>query len=1664
MESLGTISLGVSTAEADKNVNAFAARLDELEQKITAPIEAGLSLDTAKKELTAFESFYTKATKGIGEAMTRAGDVGSKGLAASFDAATRASGDLYDTQRKALAAIIASGGEGTEAYKSLVAEIQQTAKEAKAAEEALLKADQAAGRVSLATPNAQEPAAAGPKPAESGGFSESFFKGEALNKAGEFLSSFEEKSAGVREAWNAIQARTGASADEMATLRDQADSVFTSVRGITLDETIKSIGVAKQQLGGLFDSKGLESFTKRAAVLQQGFEVEATETIEKSRTAIKAWGLNGEQAADLVTLGLQKATTPANDFLDTLAEYSPLMKSAGFSAEEFTGTLIKGAENGAFSLDKVADAAKETQIRLKAGDISTALQGISGPVTATIQGIVKAGEAGTLSTKEVLQQSSAAIEKAFDAGQITDAMRSKLQIAISGTPAEDLGSDLYARIFSAKIDTDQIKSQAAAAGAQIDAAFGNLNPFEELQKAGELALTTISAKFAPVIAGAGGVLTTVGQIAPAFSLVKDTFFKSGEAAVKMGAETVTAAEGSAGAFGGLGAAGKAAWAAITGPVGLVVLALTAVTAAAVYFFTQTEKGKEIATTVFAYISSFVSHAGEIFSALGDVIAAYLNPKNWFTDDGATAREEARKRMSAAVEGAITGAKEKISISGVGKAIQDAVSIKEGIDKNNELGKLVDQYNRTTNEVEKSNLAQKIAKQVPSAITGTRQVIDETGKLKTVFEVNGQEAEKFYQAQAKTYDKRLSGPRDEYVAGLKDQVTQLHRNRDALGEMGKKIVEARDHGKDVSGLQSAYEDLQKKVQGNVDAIKTTVSEGRKTGLITGDVNELGKKYHFAADEAAAVSDAIKEVDQQNKQAVQSAADLAAKYDAAAQGLATAIGNNPKAFIENRNEIAALRKELAGLASDSDPDGSLRAQKTARIKELQDQNAAFRTEAVTANKEKTKMEKELSSISLAWGLTKPPDPADFTGKYKELVKGLTDSGDKLRQAFIQDEAEKARDTALTNLRNALQGFKDAREAYAKDINDQAAKGTPLKLTIDKGHVLTSKKEILGALDALNAQLATAAQTYTFTVELPEITVKAKRVKLEQDTKDQADALKSRGDTLRDVASGITAKTVDDVDKVLSLQIEGIQKQTDAAVTALVDGDARILDMKARLLALQDTRAALPVDAAPEVRASIEAQTAALGEMIAKTAEKIRNESPAVQDAIRKGDEELNKITRDLSDKRSAIYTNSLEESARIFFTRLKEIEAQYQKDLADAAGDPAKIKAAEDKRGAAIDEARTDRLRREDKGYAALLDLFNGASSEYLRQLKADQAQQTNVQLEGLNERAKNSRSAFDQGLIDYRSYVDQMDEIDQQRSAAMKSHTSVWGDLLAAFNAGAGKAIQPFVDRQREALDDSIKGLRQGKKDYADVGLEIGETLALVGVQAAASGGDAKKAILGSAFDILDALVPVLSAQITALALATPISVATATTGGFVLAGVITAVLKGVVSAARAAAGFREGGYTGDGSTYDVAGPVHRREFVMPEPITSRYRPQFEGILRGADPRAVFGFDEPTGAAALRAGAVVERAERRTTVVVQVQDAPGETAVVAELRQQNAILAQQVSVLTENQRALVAIRERALMLQFIGERQEDATKEQTRTIKNSQPRYWPKGYGPHGRFG
>ena len=467
--------------------------------------------EAADKAEDAGQAIQDGFVKGI-----KAGSDEAKNLAQAFDGvatgATKSVGEL----KKSIAALIASGKGSGDAFDALVLELKQADAEAKKLQKALKEVDGLTIDVEVNLNEEQAVAAAGGIGEKIKGALDSVGGGGA---AGGLLAGFigGGVAGGVQAAFGAVAdsigavinagreltnaqgnlaAQTGLTGDALNKLNDEAEKAFLGGVGGSLAEATKLIGNVQQQLGNVLPTEELGTFAARAQALAGLYDKDVNEVLAKSTPFIKQFGLSGDEAFNLIALASKDARTSQDDVLDSLAEYSQLLVQAGFSAEDFVGALSVAGEEGLFNTDKIADAIKESQIRLKAGDISKTLKDLNAQLPATLSNTIgsltKAAESGQISIKEYLQQSGATIEEAFKAGNISESLRAQLQVAIAGTPAEDIGTEVYGKIFGAPLPEEEIRARAAAAGQSAGNAVGQFLTFDAVIRRAQLAFEQVS--------------------------------------------------------------------------------------------------------------------------------------------------------------------------------------------------------------------------------------------------------------------------------------------------------------------------------------------------------------------------------------------------------------------------------------------------------------------------------------------------------------------------------------------------------------------------------------------------------------------------------------------------------------------------------------------------------------------------------------------------------------------------------------------------------------------------------------------------------------------------------------------------------------------------------------------------------------------------------------------------------------------------------------------------------------------------------------------------------------------------------------------------------------------------------------------------------------------
>jgi phage-related minor tail protein len=174
------------------------------------------------------------------------------------------------------------------------------------------------------------------------------------------------------ETFDRLQARTGHTAKQLDALKGASKDVFVNGFGEDMAHVTEEVGNLANIIGD-FTEEGMSYLAKGAFTISELWGPEVKEVGKTIKTMTATFdGLKQKDAMDLMTTAFQRTGDYSDDLLDTFNEYSVYFEKLGFDAEGFTNILVKGAEAGAFTMDKAADAIKEFGIRSIDASESTA--------------------------------------------------------------------------------------------------------------------------------------------------------------------------------------------------------------------------------------------------------------------------------------------------------------------------------------------------------------------------------------------------------------------------------------------------------------------------------------------------------------------------------------------------------------------------------------------------------------------------------------------------------------------------------------------------------------------------------------------------------------------------------------------------------------------------------------------------------------------------------------------------------------------------------------------------------------------------------------------------------------------------------------------------------------------------------------------------------------------------------------------------------------------------------------------------------------------------------------------------------------------------------------------------------------------------------------------
>ncbi|AGN70604.1 phage tail tape measure protein [Paenibacillus caseinilyticus] len=453
-----------------------------------------------------------------------------------------------------------------------------------------------------------------------------------------------------------MQASLGLAAEEADNLSTRAQNLWKDAFGESMEDVTQGLITVKQNMQGL-DDGSLEKVTKDAFTLRDAFGAEVNETTRTASVLMKNFGIDGSTAMDLITVGFQKGGNFSDELLDTMREYAPQFRAMGIGAEDMLGILIKGAETGAFNLDKVGDALKEFNIRAKDGSeltsqaftalgfnadgmsakfaaggetgktafqaVTVALAGLQDPLTRNAIGVALFGTQWEDLEAKVVTSMATGIGSVTGFQGATqragDALRDNLGVRATKvwrefqTALQPLGEMMIGL-------AEDILPQVSAAVQSLTQWFSNLSP-------GGQKLTVV---LAAIAAAVGPVVMIVAQLVGAISTLAGAF---------------SAASGAIAAAGGV-------MAVITGPIGITIASIASLAAGAYLVVKNWDQIKSVFSRLGSWLSSYFSNLVNTVTTYGQFIMAGLMA-------GINSKLQPVINMITAVANGITGAFRRI---------------------------------------------------------------------------------------------------------------------------------------------------------------------------------------------------------------------------------------------------------------------------------------------------------------------------------------------------------------------------------------------------------------------------------------------------------------------------------------------------------------------------------------------------------------------------------------------------------------------------------------------------------------------------------------------------------------------------------------------------------------------------------------------------------------------------------------------------------------------------------------------------------------------------------------------------------------------------------------------------------------------------------------------
>ena len=309
-----------------------------------------------------------------------------------------------------------------------------------------------------------------------------------------------------------IQAQLGLTKERAAELSEVAQNVWKHGFGESVEEVTNTVSLLAQRMQNLTDDE-LQQMTEAALVLGTAFEADVNETTRAAAQLMQQFGVDGSDAMDMITAAFQRGGNYSDELLSSIFEYSTQFKNLGFTADEMLGIFVSASQEGIFSLDKLADATKESFLQLTDGADNTiaAVEALGLDYEQLTSDLQAGGQKANVAFGLVMT-SLAGIEDGAE--------RNALAIELMGTPLEDLGPQYQEFFANADTALKDFKGSAKDAGSALQDNLGARsqkvfrNFLKDLEPVGEILIDAAEDVLPKVADAVSNVTDSFNELSP----------------------------------------------------------------------------------------------------------------------------------------------------------------------------------------------------------------------------------------------------------------------------------------------------------------------------------------------------------------------------------------------------------------------------------------------------------------------------------------------------------------------------------------------------------------------------------------------------------------------------------------------------------------------------------------------------------------------------------------------------------------------------------------------------------------------------------------------------------------------------------------------------------------------------------------------------------------------------------------------------------------------------------------------------------------------------------------------------------------------------------------------------------------------------------------------